>query len=561
VTVNGVNDVPVANDDSTSTAEDTAVTFNVSANDVDVDGNLDPSTTNTACATCAVPANGTLSNNGGGSFTYTPNTGFASTDGFVYEICDTGLLCDTAAVSINVMSAVNAIDVRVSASSDDAEERASGSVVLTSSDIELVFDAGGNQIVGLRFNNLAIPPNSTITQAHVQFTVDEPKTESTSLTIDGEAVDHAATFTRSNFNVSSRPRTAASVSWSPPPWTIRGAAGADQQTPDITSIIQEIVARPAWSSGNSLVIIITGTGERTAEAYNGEPAAAPLLHVGFTTGQQAPTVDAGPDQTITLPDSATLDGTVIDDGLPNPPGAVTTTWSQVSGPATAVFADASAVDTTATLPETGTYVLRLTANDGALVGSDDVTIEAIGAGGETILEKRVSASSDDAEERVSGATALDSTDIELVFDAGGDQTVGMRFTGMTIPQGATILSAFVQFQEDEENTVATSLTIQGEDVDDAATFVASSGNITSRPRTTAAVPWAPPPWTIRHEVGPNQQTPEIAAVIQEIVDRPGWVSGNSLVIIVTGTGERTAESYDGDPFGAPLLHVQYSMTP
>jgi hypothetical protein len=59
------------------------------------------------------------------------------------------------------------------------------------------------------------------------------------------------------------------------------------------------------------------------------------------------------------------------------------------------------------------------------------------------------------------------------------------------------------------------------------------------------------------EVGPDQQTPDIAPIIQEIVNRPGWSSGNSLVIIVSGTGERVAESYRGDPAGAPLLHVEY----
>ena len=73
---------------------------------------------------------------------------------------------------------------------------------------------------------------------------------------------------------------------------------------------------------------------------------------------------AGPDQTITLPNAVTLDGTVSDDGLPTPPGVVTTTWSQVSGPGTVTFADAAAVDTTASFPVDGTYVLRLTADDG-----------------------------------------------------------------------------------------------------------------------------------------------------------------------------------------------------
>jgi hypothetical protein len=63
-----------------------------------------------------------------------------------------------------------------------------------------------------------------------------------------------------------------------------GEAGPDQRTPDITSIVQEIVKRPGWSSGNALVIIITGTGERVAESYDGDQAAAPLLHVVYNTG-------------------------------------------------------------------------------------------------------------------------------------------------------------------------------------------------------------------------------------------------------------------------------------
>jgi uncharacterized repeat protein (TIGR02543 family) len=49
----------------------------------------------------------------------------------------------------------------------------------------------------------------------------------------------------------------------------------------------------------------------------------------------------------------------------------------------------------------------------------------------------------------------------------------------------------------------------------------------------------------------------MASVIQEIVNRPGWSSGNALVVIITGSGERVAESHDGDPDGAPLLHVVY----
>jgi len=275
-------------------------------------------------------------------------------------------------------------EVRVAASSDDAEERAGGSMSLTSSDLELVFD-GSDQAVGMRFNGVAIPQGATILNAYVQFQVDETHSGNTFLTIQGEAIDNAATFAKITGNISSRPRTAAAVSWSPDPWTVKGEAGPDQQTPNLALLIQEIVNRSGWSSGNSLVIIITGSGQRTAESFNGEQAGAPLLHVEYTTADhQPPTVDAGPDQTITLRDGAILDGTVSDDGLPDPPGAVTTTWSQVSGPGVVTLADANAVDTTASFSEAGTYVLRLTADDGELRASDEVTITVNPASSATI---------------------------------------------------------------------------------------------------------------------------------------------------------------------------------
>ena len=87
-----------------------------------------------------------------------------------------------------------------------------------------------------------------------------------------------------------------------------------------------------------------------------------------------PTVDAGANQVITLPATANLDGTVSDDGLPDPPGTITTIWSQVGGPGSVTFGDLNAVDTTATFSLAGTYTLRLTADDSQATNSDDVTI-------------------------------------------------------------------------------------------------------------------------------------------------------------------------------------------
>ena len=172
------------------------------------------------------------------------------------------------------------------------------------------------------------------------------------------------------------------------------------------------------------------------------------------------------------------------------------------------------------------------------------------------IDIQVADSSDDAEESSAGTTKLGSSDLEIVYD-GGHQTVGIRFKDVPIPQGATINHAHIQFKVDETDSGDVSLTIAGEDRDDAATFASTHQNISSRRRTTASVAWSPVAWETVGEAGSDQCTPNIASVVQELVSRLGWSSGNSLVFIITGTGERTAESCDGDQAGAPLLHVEY----
>jgi hypothetical protein len=182
----------------------------------------------------------------------------------------------------------------------------------------------------------------------------------------------------------------------------------------------------------------------------------------------------------------------------------------------------------------------------------------IGLSGDIIFDVRVNAGSDDAEEKSNGSVTLTSSDLELIF-GNSVQTVGLRFINVDIPQGATIVGAHVQFKVDERTSTGTTLTIQGEAVDDAVTFSNSQNNISTRSRTTASAAWTPAPWDTIGEAGPAQQTSDISSVIQEIVSQSGWVQGNSLVLIITGTGERVAESFNGDAVGAPLLHVEYRL--
>jgi len=152
---------------------------------------------------------------------------------------------------------------------------------------------------------------------------------------------------------------------------------------------------------------------------------------------------------------------------------------------------------------------------------------------------------------------LTSSDLEMVYD-GGDQRVGMRFAGVMIPRGAVVELAYLQFKVDEKSLVRTDLTIMGEATGNAKGFSSLGYNISSRSRTTAEVSWpGVVEWPVVGAAGLEQRSPDMSAVIQEIVSRVDWAEGNGLAIIIGGSGERVAEAYDGDRAGAPLLHVEF----
>lgn len=202
-----------------------------------------------------------------------------------------GLTTASGTVNITVSSppATQVVESRIASGSDDAEEYKSGTVSVNNDDLELVYDTKttGNQVVGLRFKNLNIPQGATITKAYIQFTTDEKSTGNCNLKIQGEATDDAQTFTTANYNVSGRARTTASATWVPAGWNTVGASGTAQRTPELMAVIQEIVNRPSYVSAGGVAIIITGTGKRTAESYEGLAAKAALIHIEYNTTKAA----------------------------------------------------------------------------------------------------------------------------------------------------------------------------------------------------------------------------------------------------------------------------------
>lgn len=381
------------------------------------------------------------------------------------------------------------VEVRISAATDDVEELLTGYIDVGSSDLELV-DEQVSQQVGLRFQGLDIPAGAVITGAWVQFTVDEPSIDPATLIFAADDVGNALTFGGPR-TVSTRVLTAGSVSWEPAPWPTVGVAGPDQRTPDLAPVIQEVVARPDWAAGNAIALIVTGTGRRTAESFDGSPQSPPLLHVEWALA----------------------------------PGTTTT------GPTTTTTAQPTTTTTAGT------------------------TTTTAGGGMTQTADIRVAAGIDDAEQLATGFLDIASSDLELV-DEKVPQLVGLRFTGLGAPPGATITAAWVQFTVDETSAGPTALTIAAHDVGDAPNF--AGGAIGLLPRTVESVAWAPPPWITLGTAGPDQRTPGLSALLQAIIDRPDWSAGNAVALILTGSGTRTAWSFDGFPARAPLLHVEWT---
>src|SRR5215468_7350080 len=141
------------------------------------------------------------------------------------------------------------LEARVLLSSDDAEQTTQA-IVLDSP----VFHLNAEQIDGLRFATVDMPNFAHITNAYVQFTGLDSVNQLLTFKIVGEVAEDAATFVQAANDISGRPPTspANDVTWTPPPWTA-GDAGADERTPDLAAILQEII-EGGWNSRNAVVL-------------------------------------------------------------------------------------------------------------------------------------------------------------------------------------------------------------------------------------------------------------------------------------------------------------------
>lgn len=157
-----------------------------------------------------------------------------------------------------------------------------------------------------------------------------------------------------------------------------------------------------------------------------------------------------------------------------------------------------------------------------------------------------------------GYIYFNSSDLEMFSETRrGNQVIGLRYTDVTLPQDVLICKAYIQFTVANGKNIPGEWRIYAEDSPASAPFSNTKRNVSSRPRTNGFL-WQPLIWDTVGASGSDQQTVDISTAIQQVVDKQDW--DGTITIILEGEGRRVAESFEGSPSKAPVLHIEFEST-
>lgn len=371
----------------------------------------------------------------------------------------------------------------IAASTDDADQ-AAGAVTTNATTLNA---NATSQYIGLRFLNVTIPQGATISAATLNVYFTSASFDSPNVLIYAEDVDDAATFTTGANDISGRTLTTANVAWN-----ASNIGTGSKTSPDIATVIQEIIDRPGWASGNDIVIIIKGNSASSAMRIATYDSANPEAQINITYSTLF---------TQNVGGTLTPAGTVVKQSGKPLAGSLTTAGNPVKRAGKAVAG---------TLTTAGNPVKRTA---------------KVSKGAAAVY---VTASADDATEE---DTTVSITPPTVTAEAGF--LSGVIFRNVPIPAGSTVTAAtldgviFEAVSNDDPN-----LTIRGE-INPAAFSEAVESDLTNRTKTSAGVVWSAS--NVNPGAGLYVSSPDISTVIQEIIDG-AWTAGDDIGLYLIDRG-------------------------
>lgn len=167
-------------------------------------------------------------------------------------------------------------------SSDEYQEDSEGKINGNMYKVEIA--KSKIKLQGLRFKEINIPPNAIIESATIRFFASRAYKDLAEATVWCEKSGNALPFRGEKYNISSRIKTDSFLEWTVDPWD----KSTYQTTPDLSSIVQELVQLPDWCIESPIVFLMEGNkGTRRADSYFsinsiGDPATTPTLTVQFS---------------------------------------------------------------------------------------------------------------------------------------------------------------------------------------------------------------------------------------------------------------------------------------
>ncbi|TFG42253.1 MAG: hypothetical protein E4H48_04905, partial [Syntrophobacterales bacterium] len=417
------------------------------------------------------------------------------------------------APKLHIEYAVNVVEVRVSASTDDVHQSSLTNTVTNGSDVILSY--GSCTYSGFRFQNVNIPQGAVINSACLKFVAKADYAASTGyMRLMGEKRINPPTFSLVATNADSvyKRYMTSSLRGSYVQWanTAAWTAGTEYISADIKNIIQEQVGQAGWETSNKSLAMwfyySTGVSsqQRKVWSFDGDPTKAALLHIEY--GQS-------PVGASTDPPVISLSNTELGRSTFEGSTAASQHFSLMNSGATAL-----------------NYTRTITYNKGSnwiTLGPSDES-GSLGPGEEQNFSVNF-----DTTGLIAGTydAIIKFTDANA---ANSPQEVKVSLAVM--PQGSIQCGDIPLYTQ---NIASPAVMI----------LLDLSGSMT---------------WEIdlipQNYDFTNSTTPNIGSVVQEIVNRNGWVSGNAITFIidkVSGTGYRVPRMYDNYSPSAALLHVEY----
>ncbi len=479
-------------------------------------------------------------------------------------------------------------------------------------------DARHSQKVGLRFAPVVgtgLPLGSTILSAELQMRqtnrlASSGSQDDLSVDIFGELND-SGSFTADPFNITNRATTGKSVVWN---INTPGSANALLQSVDISPVVQEILAARTASDDAMTFILAENAGSaggrREMAKTNGTET--PQLNMTYTTaasgelqtvGLRFAEVDVPKGATITrayieftaaTSSDDTANYTVIGEASGNAaqfqavsgdisgrtPTTSTAQWSADAWEAGNTYSTSDLTDVVQEIVgltdwcggNTMAFMVSGTVGGGRRVAAafessaatapklvieyDVDSLPATGSCARVSSSFQLINDADDAEQAdTNGSDVVPSlAGTQLNLDS-SNEWAGLRYSGVSIPQGATIISAHLRLRATSNGSGSTTIAIAGEDVDNAPGFTTDKKDISDRGLTTA-VNWTTSDWIDEQ----YYETADIKTVLQAIVNRAGWSAGNAMALILQHTGGTAKAAYtrDAAALSAAQLIVSYT---